>query len=183
MSSQTKMFFPLPNYISAGHNRQLHTVSTRWAGSSAADQWPSLDYPRRVRIFGSLATPSTDFIPSKEIKWWNPFTAISPKIPGEAGSHLKTIFHLFNWQNFSKKIFKNGLDTPMSNRCPSISMSSGILISTQLELQFGSIWRWWTREMPWIWRLGYSRHHDREFTFSRSRDWRFFQLQHQFVFF
>ena len=58
------MFFPLPNYISAGHNRQLHTVSTHWAGSSAADQWPSTDYPRRVRIFGSLATPSTEFIPS-----------------------------------------------------------------------------------------------------------------------
>jgi hypothetical protein len=40
----------------------------------------------------------------------------------------------------------------------------------QLTHRFRLIWRWWTREMPWIWRRGNSRHRGREFIFSLSRE-------------
>jgi hypothetical protein len=59
---------------------------------------------------------------------------------------VKLIVYLFlNWQTN-----KNGSDTPTSNRRPSIFTSNGILRFPQLELQFRSNWRWWTRETPWI---------------------------------
>jgi hypothetical protein len=41
-----------------------------------------------------------------------------------------------------EKVFRNGLDTPTSNRRPSISTSREILHFTQNKLQFRSIWRW-----------------------------------------
>ncbi len=71
---------------------------------------------------------------------------------------------------------RNGSDIPTSNRRPSISTSRKILTSTQLELRFRSIWRGWTKETPWIWHRGYSRHRGREFIFSLSRELRIFFL-------
>ncbi len=74
---------------------------------------------------------------------------------------------------------RNGSDTPTSNRRPSISTSREnlISISTQHQLRFRSSWRWWTRETPWIWHRGNSRHRDREFIFSLSRELRILDLQ------
>ncbi len=63
-----------------------------------------------------------------------------------------------------------------SNRRPSISTSREVLHLTQLTLRFRSSRRWWTREMPWIWRRGNSRHRDREFIFFHSRGWRVLYL-------
>ncbi len=71
---------------------------------------------------------------------------------------------------------RNGSDTPTLNQRPSISTSREILILTKHQLRFRSIWRGWTRETPWICGRGNSRHRDREFIFSLSRDWRILNL-------
>ncbi len=94
-----------------------------------------------------------------------------------------TTCNYFNCYWLSLNLFclqtnRNGSDTPTSNRRPSIFTSREILHLTKLELRFRSIWRGWTRETPWIWRQGYSRHRDREFIFSLSREWRVFILHH-----
>jgi hypothetical protein len=75
---------------------------------------------------------------------------------------------LSNWFCFQTN--RNGLDTPTSNRRPSISTSREIPILKHNQLQFRSIWPWWTRETPWICGRGNSRHRDREFIFSLSRE-------------
>ena len=120
-----------------------------------------------------------DFILSQDRRWSNLFTAISinfPVIPVIHFNWLQKPIFLFN--HFLKKISKNGSDTPTSNRRPSIFTSSAIGNFPLIKLQFRSIWRWWTRETPWIWRREYSRHRDREFIFSPSRDWRNSHLHH-----
>jgi hypothetical protein len=77
---------------------------------------------------------------------------------------------------FYLQIYRNGSDTPTSNLRPSISTSRKIRHLTKQKLRFRSSWREWTREMPWIWRRGNSRHRDREFIFSLSREWCVFIL-------
>ncbi len=71
---------------------------------------------------------------------------------------------------------------PTSNRRTSISTSREILILKQKSLRFRSIWRWWTRETPWICGRGNSRHRGRELIFSLSRDWRVFHLHLMLIF-
>ncbi len=77
---------------------------------------------------------------------------------------------------------RNGSDTSTSNRRPSISTSREILHFTKQKLRFRSIWRWWTRETPWIWRRGNSRQRDREFIFSLSWEWRVLNLHLHLLF-
>jgi hypothetical protein len=128
-----------------------------------------------------LATPWTDFIPSWDRRWWNQFTAISlnsltMRVNILDSHQLLICNYLFLNSIIDEKVFRNGSDTPTSNRRPSISTSREILILAQNTLRFRSIWRGWTREMPWIWHRGNSRHRDREFIFSLSRQWRILNL-------
>ncbi len=81
------------------------------------------------------------------------------------------------------QVSRNGSDTPTSNRRPSISTSREILNLTEKTLRLRSIWRGWTRETPWIWHRGYSRHRDREFIFSLSRELRVFIHLHLMLIF
>ncbi len=66
------------------------------------------------------------------------------QVPGHASKFIeKNYFPFINFiQRFSQKIFRNGSDMSTSNRRPSIFTSSAIRITTQLELQFRSNWRW-----------------------------------------
>ncbi len=148
--------------------------------------FPSTDCRLRAGISKWLATPWTDFIPSWDRRKWNPFTAISLNY-----RTMRVIFldshELFScnyliFNSIDEKVFRNGLGTPTSNRRPSISTSREILHLTQLELRFRSIWRELTRETPWIWPRGNSRHRDREFIFSLSRQWRVLHLHLMLIF-
>ena len=80
--------------ILVGLNWQLRPVFTRWAVSSAPEQWPSaLDYLHHAKIFGCwLATTWMEFITSEESKWWNPFIVISPNSIAMRVSNLTVIF-------------------------------------------------------------------------------------------
>jgi hypothetical protein len=124
-----------------------------------------------------------DFIPSWDRRKWNLFTAISlnPLTMGVNVSNFHELLssnYLFLNSIIDEKVFRNGLDMSTSNRRPSISTSREIIHFTHKTLRFRSIWRWWTREMPWIWRQGNSRHRDREFIFSLSRERRILNLHH-----
>jgi hypothetical protein len=173
------MFCPSLVWISDELNWKLHPASTRSADSCAPDQWLWLDCQSRAKICGWLATPWTDFIPSWDRRWWNPFTAISlnqlTMRVNVSNFHelLSSNYLIFN-SIIDEKVSRNLSDTPTSNRRPSISTSREIRHFTPKTLRFRSTWRWWTREMPWIWHRGNSRHHDREFISSHSRDWRVF---------
>ena len=57
-----------------------------------------------------------------------------------------------------------------------IKLSNEILHLQQKTRRFRSIWHEQTREMPWIWHRANSRHHEREFISSPSRDMRYFHL-------
>ncbi len=104
------------------------------------------------------------------------------KLPTDPGKCLDSyqIFRcnycLFFNSIINVKVSRNGSDTSTSNRCPSISTYREIFHLTHNQLQFRSSWRCWTRETPWIWHRGNSRHRCREFIFSLSQELRIFFL-------
>ncbi len=66
------------------------------------------------------------------------------KLPDDAGKCFKfsRIIQLQSSNSLiDEKVFRNGLDTPTSNRRPSISTSREVLRLTQLILRFRSSWR------------------------------------------
>ena len=108
--SRTKTFCPSLVWILVELYWKLRLVSTRWDGSCALELL-SPDCPRRVRIFGGLATPWMDFIPSWERKWWNLFSAILINFLVMWVSRMKfnysiqiTYHWLFNSFNFCNRI-------------------------------------------------------------------------------
>ncbi len=147
-------------------------------------QLPSTDCRLRAGISRWLATFGADFISSWDRRKWNPFTAISLNSLAMRVNVLDShqliscnYYLLFN-SFINAKVLRNGSDTPTSNRRPSISTCKENLILTQKTLRLRSIWLGWTKEMPWIWPRGNSRHRDREFIFSLSRERRVLILLH-----
>ncbi len=143
--------------------------------------FPSTDCRLHAGISKWLATFGVEFIPSWDWQKWNPFTAISLNSLKMRVNVLESheLFICNYYLFFMKKAFRFGSDTSTSNRRPSISTSREILHFPKhytLILRFRSILRGWTREMPWIWQRGNSRHRDRELIFSLSREWRVLNL-------
>ena len=181
------MFCPSLAWILVERNWKLRPASTRRVDSNAAEQFPLMDCPRRVGIFGWLATHSTDFISSKEPKWWNLFTVI---LPNFLMMLVNSNYCEFIWNywliclilQFLWKDFRNWSDTPTSSQRRFISTSREFLLSTQQTFRFHSNRQSWTMEMQWIWHRGYSWPREREFISSHSRDRLNFRIHHLHLF-